>query len=228
MERLMREDFPGQRRSSHLAAQAMWKLGRMAKQFSWRFGAWGWINLGLLLALLLSAALLSVQRQTLVGLGRRLSTVVATASGNATASTSAIQEHKATTRDRLNDFDARLLEQVSVAQAVQDLLRSAEDQGLLIERGDYETQADPQGGFMRFRMNLPVKGPAAAIHRFIKSALLEQPMLALEGIRFKREGLQTGSIEAQLSWVLLTRSAVAPVKPVPRLPSKTVGQEAGT
>lgn len=209
----MEQLIVGSSRNRHPASRfgrvALWKLGQLAMRFNLRHGVWGWLNLSLLLASLALLGFLALQQDALKRLQRQLANAEASTASRPTtgaASMPSLQDPRREARAHLLAFEKHLLAHDAIAQAVQDLLRNAEDQGLLIERGDYESQADPQGEFLRFRMNLPVKGPAQAVHRFIKAALLAQPQLALDGIRFKREGVQTGDIEAQLSWVLFTRT----------------------
>lgn len=198
---------------AELGSVLMWTLRRYARVLDRRCGAWGWVNIVLLSALLAGGAWLLWHGNVLANQQKVWAALEATkaSQGGATTRVLSVTGPSAARRD-LKAFDQQLLAQHSVPQAIQDLLRSAEDQGLLIERGDYDSQVEAQGGFMRVRMNLPVKGSAQSVHRFIQTALLQQPQLALEGIRFKREGVQTGTIEAQLNWVLFTR---LPEQPVP-------------
>jgi Tfp pilus assembly protein PilO len=108
-------------------------------------------------------------------------------------------------RDRLHQFESHLLAHDDIPSVVEDVLRRAEDEGLSIQRGDYRPQADLQGGFMRYRMSLPVAGKPAAIHRFIQAVLVAHRSLALQSIHFGRERMEAGQIEARLQWSLLTR-----------------------
>ena len=88
---------------------------------------------------------------------------------------------------------------------MKNLISLATDSGLLLARGEYKAQAEMQGGFLRYGMTLPVKGDPQAIHTFILTALAQNRTLALEGIQFKREQIESPEIEARLQWVLLTR-----------------------
>lgn len=197
---------------AELGSVLVWTLRRYGKAFDRRYGAWGWVNIVLLSALLAGGAWVLWHGDVLANQQKAWAALEATKASQRGAPTQvrSVTGPSAARRD-LKAFDQQLLAQRSVPQAIQDLLRSAEDQGLLIERGDYDSQVEAQGGFVRVRMNLPVKGKAQAVHRFIRTALLQQPQLALEGIRFKREGVQTGTIEAQLNWVLFTRLSEEPV-----------------
>jgi Tfp pilus assembly protein PilO len=107
-------------------------------------------------------------------------------------------------RSRLRQFEGYLTKHEDIPVVVEDVLRRAEDEGLSIQRGDYRPQIDGPGGFLRYRMNLPVTGKPDAIHRFIQAALAAHRSLALESIHFGRERMESGQIEARLQWTLFT------------------------
>lgn len=227
MEQLIVGTSRNRRFASRFGRVVMWKFRQLALQFKLRHGAWGWINLSLLLASLALLGVLALQQDALKRLQVQLANAEASAafrlSTGAVSAPSSLDPRREA-REHLLAFEKQLLAHDAMAQAVQDLLRNAEEQGLLIERGDYASQTDPQGEFLRFRMNLPVKGSAQSIQRFIKAALLAQPQLALDGIRFKREGVQTGDIEAQLSWVLFTRTPTSGASGQRPAPDEGVGR----
>jgi Tfp pilus assembly protein PilO len=190
-----------------VGALLVWTLRMYARRLGRHYGAWGWINFALLAALLAGGIWLLWHSEVLAKKQRELVTLEATKGRRDGAANVPSVATTSAARGDLKAFDEQLLAHQSLPQAIQDLMRSAEDQGLLFEQGNYDTLVETQGGFVRLRMNLPVKGSTQAVHRFIRNALLQQPQLALEGIRFKREGVQTGTIEAQLNWVLFARLA---------------------
>lgn len=108
-------------------------------------------------------------------------------------------------RARLQAFDRHLVPHEEIAVALQDLIALAESTGLVLARGAYRPQPDPQGGYLRYRMTLPVIGPADAIHRFVMTALGRQRSLSLESVQFKRERSDSAHIEARIQWALLAR-----------------------
>lgn len=112
---------------------------------------------------------------------------------------------RANARLQLKAFEDYLPRHAEIPTVIQDLIALAESEGLLLARGDYKPQPDHQAGLMRYRMTLPVKGEAAAIHRFMLAALKANRTLALESVQFKRERSDSGELEARIQWVLLTR-----------------------
>lgn len=108
------------------------------------------------------------------------------------------------TQDKLDRFKAHLLPAKDIPSVVEDVLRLAEEEGLAIRRGEYRAQADTHGGFMRYGMALPVSGNEEMVRRFLRSALYRHKYIALQSIEFKRERIETDSIEARLQFVILS------------------------
>lgn len=108
----------------------------------------------------------------------------------------------------LKSFENFLMPHEDIPVVVQDLLRMAEDQKLTVLKGEYRVQRDITGGFMRYRMSLPVKGTASTVHRYIEVALRAQKTLALESVQFKRDRIESIDIEARMQWVAFTRLPV--------------------
>ena len=106
---------------------------------------------------------------------------------------------------RIADFHRYLVAAEDIPAVVQDMIGLAQQQGLRLHRGDYRVQVDAQGGFLRYRMILPVKGSAKAIHGFMLAALGANKTLALESVQFKREQIASDQIEARIQWTLLAR-----------------------
>lgn len=78
-----------------------------------------------------------------------------------------------------------------------------------MQRGSYRPQVDVAGGFLRYRMTLPVKGSGPAIQRFMQTALRKQKTLALDSVQFKRARIGSSDIEARIEWLMLTRLPAA-------------------
>lgn len=182
-----------------------WFVRRSLRQFTRRWGTWGWMCTALGMLMLAVGAWGIQQRSAITELAPLLAALPDLAQDTTMTRASEKLPAAETARDRLAVFERHLLPHDEIPQAIQDLLRQAEDKGLQVERGDYKPQTEERGQFLRFSMSLPVTGEASSILEFTHSALLAQPSLALEGIRFKREGLAAGTIEARLNWVLFTQ-----------------------
>ena len=112
-------------------------------------------------------------------------------------------------RLRLRQFENHLLPHDNIPDTLQDLFRLADTENLTLQRGEYKVEPDEPGGFVRYRMILPVKGDAQAIYRFIQSALEAHKALALDSVQFRRERIESKDVEARIQWVLLTRLPAA-------------------
>jgi len=117
------------------------------------------------------------------------------------------QLQAASAHQRLRQFQEHLLPYEDIPTALQALFTLAENDGLILQRGEYKVEADQAGGFVRYRMVLPVKGDAQAIYRFMQSALLAQKTLALDSVQFRRERAEASELEARIHWLMLVHPA---------------------
>jgi hypothetical protein len=206
MERLMSAGLKG--RLPALAAHARWELSRGARGFTRRFGSFGWALLGCAACAALALAVERSQAAQVRTLETRLAARMA---DNAAAARTPIAANPqpasgdAGARARLKAFDEQLLPHGDIPVVVQDLLDLGEAEGLSMQRGSYRPQPDVSGGFLRYRMTLPVKGPGTAIQRFMKAALRKQKNLALDSVQFKRARIGSSDVEARIEWVMLSR-----------------------
>lgn len=181
-----------------LPARLQWAVRRAARMLLRRIGA-----LGLVMLLCIAAAMAAwlVQQR-----GERALAVLAV--GQAERALAPVPRRMAEVEDddaRMAAFQAYLLPQEDIPVVVQDLIAAAADQKLLMPRGDYKVHPEPQAGFMRYRMTLPVKGEAQAVQAFMIAALKANKTLALEAVQYKRDLIVSTVVEARIQWVLLTR-----------------------
>jgi hypothetical protein len=106
---------------------------------------------------------------------------------------------------RLKAFDAYLLSNAEVPDVVRDLIALAAEERLSLPRGEYRPQIEPHGGFLRYRMTIPVSGPAPSVLRFIESALRKHHALALESVEFKRDRIDAVEVTARILWIVMAR-----------------------
>ena len=88
---------------------------------------------------------------------------------------------------------------------VDDLLSRASKMAIQVQHGQYQPQADQQGGFIRYRMTLPLTGDAAAVNRFVFDSLRAHPALALEALHIKRQKAESATVDATVQFLLLRR-----------------------
>lgn len=184
----------------NIGARASWEMRRLACGFMRRYGPAGWVVLACLITGAL--ALAAEQRELRVLTDTTAQLVVEQRRVPHQRLSEPIEDDG---RARLRQFEAQLLAHEDIPHVVRDLMILADEAGLSIVRGEYRPQADVQGGFLRYRMTLPVRGEAQAVYGYIQAALNGQRMLALESVQFKRESIDAPDVEARIQWVVLTR-----------------------
>lgn len=184
----------------------LWEVSRGSRIFTRRFGVFGW---SVFVLFVVGVAAWLFEQQQLTKMETLYSRLVKQKSLK--GPTSPQTAHRVDVangidgRARLKIFEDYLLPHKEIPAVVRELLRLANESGLSIPRGEYRSESDLAGGFVRYHMNLPVKGEASAIHDFIQAALQNQKTLALEGVVFKRERSATSEVEARIQWVVLAR-----------------------
>lgn len=192
-----------------LGAQVRWWLGQQLRT-AWRRMGWAGLSLGLLALACATALAASLwQRQALQALERQpLADFVAPRRAQPLPASPTAED-----RERMQAFVAGLPSHRNIPQAVQDLLKLADQHGVLMAKGDYQFQPDAAAGFARYRMVLPVQGAGTAVRRFVAAALHAQPSLGIESLQLRREQAQQAQIEARIEWVLYTRLPEAEAHP---------------
>ena len=187
-------------------------LVQVATQYQ---GIRGWLCAVCLTVTMLMAWLMNIQKAQLQDATVRHRSLQQAAADPAL---SAAQAGYLNDSNHLVNFRQMLLPHDRIVDTVQDILQLAEGVGLLLSRGEYRIERESHGGFMRYRMNLPVRGPAASVHRFMHQALYKHQALALRGMTFKRKHVESDDVEVELRWVLLVRLPGPPVAEVSDTP----------
>jgi hypothetical protein len=183
------------------AEWAIWEVRRIGRAMTRQFGLWIW---GVLLCFVAGAvAAFIVRHETASAIVLEYQLQEKTNAQSALVKTVSINSNGG--RNRLKAFENLLLPHEDIPAALLALFRLAEAEGLTMQRGAYHLQIDTEGQFLRYQMTLPVKGDALAIQRFIRTALNEQPTLALDSIQFKRERIESTVVEARIHWILVAR-----------------------
>lgn len=188
-----------------VARRWAWELRRLGHAFLRRAG---WAGVGLVVATIVALCAAGWERSQLKALQELRARAIARP---AQAPALPLRVHPDDDRLRLAAFDDHVAAHEDIPSVLQDLLQSAEAQGLTIARGDYRAQVDDVGRFVRYRMTLPVKGDSAAVRRFIAAGLQQNKSLALESIQIGRERIESREVQARIQWSLLARLPTHPV-----------------
>lgn len=177
-----------------------WEARRILRFGAGRLGYFGWSVIGasiLSVTAICSAQYLYRQNQ----LWHAALVAVKASSANATRT----RPDASGGKEDLLAFEGRLLPHEAIPWAVGDILAQAEKQGLVVQHAEYQVNEDVVGGFLRYRMVLPIRGRSEAVYQFVQSALWTQQNLALEGVQFKRDNAASEMLEARVHWVLLVQ-----------------------
>jgi len=197
----------------------VWESSRALRVFQRRFGVMGWLIAACVVTIVVLMLVDGWQSKKLNALQKqveesRRAILLKEQSGAAFQEVSSGADGRAL----LRMFEKNLLPHENIPSLIQDLLQIANEEGVLIKRGDYRLEADSPGGFMRYRMDLPVQGAALAIDRFIQRALAAWKALALHSVRFTRTEIGSDIIESRLQWVAMVEMPKTTSPPVRSAP----------
>lgn len=79
---------------------------------------------------------------------------------------------------------------------------AAQQQNLILERGEYRPVREKQGRLTRYNILFPVKGSYVQIRRFLTTILADIPTASLENVAFERQKVGDSTIEAKIRLTL--------------------------
>ena len=91
------------------------------------------------------------------------------------------------------------------AKRVAALLAVAQKRGLALQAMDMRAQSEPTLGLVHYRIQMPAEGSYAALRAFVAESLRNDPALALDSLRLRRDDDAAGGLRAELRWSLYTR-----------------------
>lgn len=112
----------------------------------------------------------------------------------------------ARTRDVVKYFYAVLPAQDEHNKKIAEILHTAEINGLTPVRSDYLARAVPQSMMVQYQIRLPLVGRYLTIRKFITDVMNTQPSVALRNISFRRENLDSDVVDANVEFILYTRT----------------------
>lgn len=152
---------------------------------------------GLVLLLAGSSALIAqvdTQRAQLT----RLDALSLTLRERAQRATSAFDEAELAPEVQLARFYGSFPDMAAVPDVLARIYRAAGAEDLTLEQGEYRIIPERTGSLLRYRINLPVRGPYPQVRGFLAAALREAPFVALDSVSFQRQGIGDSTVEAQI------------------------------
>lgn len=177
-----------------------WKIRRAVSFHTRKHGVWLWFSIALFVLAVLGGGVSYFQEHALQKLKGSLGTL-----NKAQSLAGRNLQAPSSNESNIKAFEVLLPPHEDIPDLVRSVLQIAEDEGLTIERGDYQSEMDQQGRFSRYKMNLPVKGPSSSIHSFMRKALVNHKNITLDSLQFKREVVGSEIIEAKIQWIILTK-----------------------
>lgn len=177
-----------------IAPRARWQARRGLR----RFGAPAAIGAAALACALAMLGHASVLQQQLPAMQARLAGAARAAAVPVAAAPTAA--------DGLAAFYRHLPAHAEIPVQLQTLVEIADKHQVPLAKADYKAQVEPQAGFMRYQINLPVHAEYAAVQAFMLEALQALPALTLDSVAFKRERAGASTVEARIQFILLVRS----------------------
>lgn len=98
----------------------------------------------------------------------------------------------------------------SESQAINSLsliILAADEYGVSPQKAEYALLHNPDAGFSRYQVSLPVRGSYVDIRRFVITVLNELPSAALNDISFRRNSIDSEQTEAMVRFSLLFRKS---------------------
>jgi hypothetical protein len=88
-----------------------------------------------------------------------------------------------------------------------DIYTAADKEKLVLERGEYNLSEESGLAVLRYKINLPVKGPQADIKRFVRRMLRDIPSVSLDSISMQRNNVGEPTVDAQIRLSVFLRGA---------------------
>ena len=108
---------------------------------------------------------------------------------------------------QLHDFYAAFPARSSLPEALMQLHRLANHNGLHDTRADYRDAPETGTPLVRVRIDIPVTGSYASIRGWIAELLKTLPSLTLDGLELRRADIAKPQLDARVRFQLLLRSA---------------------
>ena len=100
--------------------------------------------------------------------------------------------------EQLTDFYRLFPNEKELPARLGRIFAAAQEQGLVLEQGEYKTSRDKSGRLTRYEITLPVKGEYPQIRRFLINLSNDVPVVGLMHVQFERQKIATALIDAKI------------------------------
>lgn len=102
----------------------------------------------------------------------------------------------------LTAFYKSLPSERSATQQMKKIYKYASNESLRLTQGEYKFTRDKEGRMGSYQIILPVKGSYLQVRKFIAKVMNTMPMVALDGVSFKREAISGTDVEAKIQFTI--------------------------
>lgn len=107
---------------------------------------------------------------------------------------------------QLTEFYRFFSGEEAIGEVLNGIYETAQQQGLVLERGEYQLASAQEGKLLRYDIVLPIKGSYPRLRRFVAKILQDHPSLSLESVGFTRQSSLDIGVSALLRLTLYLRA----------------------
>ncbi len=176
-----------------LTSRTAWTVKRGLMKLRWP----GLAGLGLILfTAALAAVTIQSARERLRGLNEEVAALNARLGQRGTTNSSA------SGRSQLSNFYAFFPLTEDLPELLGRIHRAAEQNQLLLKKGEYKLSREVEFRLARYEVTLPVSGDYSRVRGFVNDVLQAVPSAALDELTLKRESIEQSELEARVRFSL--------------------------
>jgi hypothetical protein len=178
-------------------------LQRQLGYYTQRLGTWGLLGAALLLAAVLTWAVLVRAGEREIAANARK--IVALKQQESTKSS--LPANSALGREeQLRVFYSNFGAAEKLPDTLKRIYQAGQKQGLILETGEYMRLQTGAERLARFRVTLPLKGSFKQVLGMMDTVLQENNTVALENVTFKRDKVDDEAVEAKVTFLVFLDS----------------------
>jgi hypothetical protein len=107
--------------------------------------------------------------------------------------------------EQLAEFYRFFPTQDRISEEMEKIYNAADEQGVTLERGDYQLVSERDSKLLRYDISLPIKGGYLPVRKFVTQILKDVPSASLLGIVFTRDRISDPLLDVQLKFALYVK-----------------------
>jgi hypothetical protein len=107
--------------------------------------------------------------------------------------------------EQLAEFYRFFPMQDQISGEMEKIYDAADEQGVTLERGDYQLVSERDSKLLRYDISLPTKGGYLPVRKFVTQVLKDVPSVSLLSIVFTRDRISDPLLDVQLKFALYVK-----------------------